>query len=624
MLTLQPPAPKGESVHIFGFECGLPLSSWEENEQNIQLFFVNSHPQIHAYNFHFMKLLFTISFCLAFAGATYSQCWSLIFEEEFTGTSLDLNTWEYQVGSGGWGNNELQYYTNGNNVQVSNGTLKIIAQKSGNTYTSSRIRTINKADFRYGRIEARIKMPIGQGIWPAFWMMPTDDVYGGWPRSGEIDIVEYLGNEPNTIHGTCHYGNAYNDKGSSGSSYSLASGDFHTAFHVFSIEWEANVIRWYMDGQLYHAVSDSHPDFNNYTWPFIHDFHFILNLAVGGNWPGYPDASTVFPQTLEVDWVRVYQGFSAIEISGPTNLEPYTTAQTYSVADVSGASYNWSVPADAQIISGQGTSEIVVDLGSSAGDITVDVSSPCGVVSNSVYTDVISNQLLNYNFEEGNLYWLNNQYNGASANFNLDNTDAPEGSTAMCVDVLNSGNNFWDIQLGRADVSLVAGERYTLSFWAKAENNGSDLDISFIHPTNYSSYIYRNITLTDTWQQYTIEFISPITLNVLMNFDLGDEIGETCFDDFSLAKTALLSPHITGTRDCLVLWLTPDDNIHHLAGILDNYTIEILDANETVVVTHTNVGNSFTIDASQLTGLHFVRVINQNNGMVALQQIIKE
>jgi len=208
-----------------------------------------------------MQYISTIFFCLAFASASYAQCWNLVFEEEFNGTSLDLSTWEYQVGSGGWGNNELQYYTSGSNVQVSNGTLKIIAQQSGNVYTSSRIRTKNKADFRYGRLEARIKMPIGQGIWPAFWMMPTDDVYGGWPSSGEIDIVEYLGHDTNTIHGTCHYGNSPGNKGSSGSSYTLNSGDFHTAFHVFSIEWESNVIRWYMDGQLYHAISHNHPDF---------------------------------------------------------------------------------------------------------------------------------------------------------------------------------------------------------------------------------------------------------------------------------------------------------------------------------------------------------------------------
>ncbi len=560
-----------------------------------------------------------------------AQCWNLVFEEQFNGTSLDLNTWEYQIGGSGWGNNELQYYTNGANVEVSGGTLKIIAKKDlanqypANAYTSSRIRTINKADFRYGRMEARIKMPTGQGIWPAFWMMPTGDVYGGWPSSGEIDIAEYLGHDTNTIHGTCHYGNSPGDKSSSGSSYDLPSGTYDAGFHVFAIEWESNVLRWYMDGQLYHAISNSHPDFSNYTWPFVQDFHFILNLAVGGNWPGSPDASTVFPQTYEIDWVRVYQELPDVQIAGPAMIEPYTTAQTYSVLDISGATYNWSVPADAQIISGQGTHEIVVNLGNTSGDIEVDVNTPCGMVSQTFYTDISPNMLVNYGFEDGTQNWGMNQFNGASANFNLDNTQAQEGSIAMCVDVQNIVANFWDIQLGRSDVNLVAGEHYTLSFWAKADQNGKDLDISFIHPTNFTTYIYRNIIITDSWAEYTIEFTSPVTRNVLFNIDLGDETGETCFDDFSFAKTALVSPHLAGTSDCLALWATPNNLVYHLTGWLDQYTIQILNASETVISTHTNVGNTFSVDTNQLgAGLHFIRVSHQNSGVLVLQQIIKE
>jgi len=572
-----------------------------------------------------LKYLLALLLSITLINSHQAQCWNLVFEEEFDGTSLDLTTWEYQIGSGGWGNNELQYYTNGSNVEVSNGTLKIIAQKFGDTYTSSRIRTINKADFRYGRIETRIRLPIGQGIWPAFWMMPTDDVYGGWPRSGEIDIMEYLGNDSNTVYGTCHFGHSPNDKNYLTQSYDLSSGDFHTEFHVFAIEWEDNVIRWYVDGQLYHAVSDSHPQFNYFNWPFTEDFHFILNVAVGGNWPGYPDATTVFPQTMEVDWVRVYQELPDVQIDGTAMLQPYTSAQTYAVSEVSGATYNWSVPTDAQIISGQGTNEIVVDMGSASGNIVVDVMTPCGTVSQSIYADISPNVLPNYNFENGTQNWSFNQFNGAYADFNLDNVQAYEGSTAMCVDVQNLAANFWDIQLGRADVNLVAGEYYTLSFWAKADQNGKDLDISFIHPTNYSSYIYRNITLTDEWAQYTIEFVAPITLNVLLNFDLGDELGETCFDDFSFAKTALLSPHLTGINDCLALWEAPDNTVFHLAGLLNQYTIEILNANETVISTHTNVGNSFSVNTAQLpAGRHFVRVTNQSDGSLVLQQNIKE
>ena len=573
----------------------------------------------------YIQYFSTLTLAIFLTNNIQAHCWNLVFEEEFNGTSLDLNTWEYQIGAGGWGNAELQYYTNGANVDVSNGTLKIIAQKSGNTYTSSRIRTKDKADFRYGRLEARIKLPIGQGIWPAFWMMPTDDVYGTWPSSGEIDIMEYLGNDANTIYGTCHYGYSPGDKGYLTGSYDLASGGFNDDFHVFAVEWEDNVIRWYMDGQLYHAVSSSHPEFNYFNWPFTEDFHFILNVAVGGLWPGYPDATTVFPQTMEVDWVRVYQELPDIQITGASLLQPYSATQTYAVSEVAGANYTWSVPADAQIVSGQGTNEITVSFGGASGDISVDVNTPCGAVSQSLYADISPNVLANYNFENGNENWTNNQFNGAYADFNLDNTQAYEGSTAMCVDVQNIVANYWEIQLGRTDISLIEGEHYTLSFWAKADQNGKDLDLSFIHPTNYSTYIYENVVLTNQWAQYSIEFTSPVTLNVLFNIDLGDELGETCFDDFSFSKTALVAPHLTGISDCLTLMETPNEGVFHIVGLLDQYVIQILDTNESLISSHINVGNSFSIDTNQLSaGMHFVRVINLSNGAVLMQQNIKE
>ena len=204
-----------------------------------------------------MSISKTIFFLLLFVyqmSCLNAQCWNLVWADEFNGSSLDLTNWTYQTGGGGWGNNELQYYTSGDNVTVSSGTLKITAQEDtgnaypGNDYTSSRIRTQNQGDWRYGKMEASIKLPQGQGIWPAFWMMPTGNVYGNWPSSGEIDIMEYLGHQTATTYATCHYGNAYNDKGSLGSATTLGSGIFPDAFHTFSIEWEPGEIRWYLDG----------------------------------------------------------------------------------------------------------------------------------------------------------------------------------------------------------------------------------------------------------------------------------------------------------------------------------------------------------------------------------------
>ncbi|MTI29350.1 glycoside hydrolase family 16 protein, partial [Xanthovirga aplysinae] len=236
----------------------------------------------------------------------------LVWSDEFDGTTLDQTKWSYLLGDGtsfglpsGWGNNELQYYTN-QNATVNAGTLKITAKEEsmgGKNYTSTRLESKNKGDWTYGKFEARMRLPIGQGIWPAFWMLPTDNVYGGWPQSGEIDIMEYLGHQPNVVHGTVHYGLPWPDNSHYGNPYRIITSDFNQDFHIFGIEWEPEEIRWYVDGIHYSTVN---PTTIGENWPFDQNFHLLLNLAVGGDWPGNPDASTVFPQTLEVDYVRVY------------------------------------------------------------------------------------------------------------------------------------------------------------------------------------------------------------------------------------------------------------------------------------------------------------------------------
>jgi beta-glucanase (GH16 family) len=243
--------------------------------------------------------------------------WVLIWSDEFDGTSLNLANWEHMIGDGsaygipGWGNNELQYYTDRpENVTVSGGNLSIIARQenfAGHSYTSARLRTRNKQDFLYGRLEARIKLPDGgQGIWPAFWMLPTPSTYGGWAASGEIDIMETV-NVPTTIHGTIHHGGQWPGNTSTGGS--TGGFNFSDDFHVYAIEWDPDQIRWYLDGVQYFVVSSSTwfstADPGNARAPFDLPFHFLLNVAVGGNWPGPPDGSTTFPTSMMVDWVRV-------------------------------------------------------------------------------------------------------------------------------------------------------------------------------------------------------------------------------------------------------------------------------------------------------------------------------
>lgn len=247
-----------------------------------------------------------------------SREWELIWSDEFddpAGTLINSENWTCEVGGHGWGNNEHQFYTRRpENVSMNgDGQLAIVAREErlpdSNCwygvckYTSARCITNDKVEFTYGRVEARIKVPFGQGIWPAFWMLGADFERVRWPASGEIDIMEVVGMEPSTVHGTIHGPNYSGGSGLSGSK--MMSEPLADDYHIFAIDWDVDAIRWYIDGELYHSVTPA--DLGNRTWVFDKDFFLLLNVAVGGNWPGYPDETTTFPQTMLVDYVRIYQ-----------------------------------------------------------------------------------------------------------------------------------------------------------------------------------------------------------------------------------------------------------------------------------------------------------------------------
>ena len=243
--------------------------------------------------------------------------YNLVWSDEFDGTEIDPSKWSYDIGDGcdrgicGWGNNELQYYTDrSENSFISNGKLIIRAERETPNYlneygyTSARMVTKNKGDWRYGRMDVRAKLPTGQGLWPAIWMLPTDNVYGGWPKSGEIDIMENIGSEPERVFGTIHYGHDFWRFISEG--YEKEEGTFHDDFHTFSVLWNEDCIEFLVDDMPYSGPY-TRTSVLPTTWPFDQDFHMILNIAVGGNLPGNPTPATVFPQVMQVDYVRVYQ-----------------------------------------------------------------------------------------------------------------------------------------------------------------------------------------------------------------------------------------------------------------------------------------------------------------------------
>jgi beta-glucanase (GH16 family) len=236
--------------------------------------------------------------------------WELVWQDEFSGAAgvmPDAAKWDYDIGTD-WGNAQLEYDTDhAANVSLDgNGNLHITAREEyyeGREYTSARIVTRDLFEATYGRYEARIQMPFGQGIWPAFWLLGANISEVSWPQCGEIDIMEFLGHQPAYAYGTVH-GPGYSGGGGHTAVFDLSPDGFHEDFHVFAIEWGTDYIRWYIDDILYHSV---HPWTVNGDWVFDHPFYIILNVAVGGNWPGSPDECTFFPQTMLVDWVRVYE-----------------------------------------------------------------------------------------------------------------------------------------------------------------------------------------------------------------------------------------------------------------------------------------------------------------------------
>ena len=241
--------------------------------------------------------------------------WALVWNDEFDGPALNLEKWSYEIGGHGWGNNELQYYSDDDSTAfIRDGKLvlraDLVPQGTGSAdnlryFSSARLRTSGKGDWRYGRIEVKAKLALGQGIWPAIWMLPTDWMYGGWPESGEIDIMEHVGYDPGRVHGSIHTG-SYNHKINTQRGGSKLLDKISSKFYVYAIEWYEDRIDFLIDDAKYFSFqNDGKNDFN--TWPFNQRFHLLINIAVGGDWPGSPDETTQFPTEMEVEYVRVYE-----------------------------------------------------------------------------------------------------------------------------------------------------------------------------------------------------------------------------------------------------------------------------------------------------------------------------
>lgn len=488
----------------------------------------------------------------------------LVWQDEFNGSTLNTADWNYEIHEPGWVNNELQRYTNStDNTFVEDGQLVIKAIKtesgSGTSYTSGRVNTQGKHDFKYGRFEIRAKMPKGQGFLPAIWMMPTNEnLYDQWPKCGEIDIAEVLGSQTNKAYGTLHFGEPHTHKQGS---YTLATGDFSEEFHVYSAEWEPGEIRYYVDGILYHTVNDwftKRPGFGEvaYPAPFDQPFYIILNLAVGGNWPGNPDETTLFDENAElrIDYVKVYQKDSYDE-----NVEKPITEINFRDPDATGNYIN-------------------------NGDFSV-------------------NENLADSIDWGFLL----AGTGAAT--------AEISGNALHINTTNAGNLDYSVQVVQPDLPMEKGYRYRLTFDALAAADRTMIvDISA--PDNgYIRYFADTIVnLTTTNQSFSYEFdmLNNSDTNGRVEFNLGNQ-GSTAAVTISNVRLVKVGPAVIPPEVKSVL---PDGNYVYNGEFqegtnrLNYWTIQNLCEGAQVEVT--NINNVRELKAtvpSSVTGLDQLVVV---------------
>jgi beta-glucanase (GH16 family) len=342
--------------------------------------------------------LFTVTIfasALAQIPMLYAQEYELVWSDEFNGSQLDTSVWQYELGGGS--NNELQYYTSRpNNIFVADGKLTIKAvQESygGKNYTSARINSSGKFNFKYGKIEAYMKLTYGQGMWPAFWTLGEAFHEVGWPGCGEIDIMEQVGGVTangkgdDVIHSTLHWGQIINNGHPYyGQSYQLPEGIFADEFHLVSTVWDKDFVRTYCDSILFFTIDLRSAEFD----AFEKNFFIIMNLAVGGDWPGNPDATTVFPQTFEIDYVRLYKSDATITIEGPEEVFASDSSLQYSIFGGDTWTYEWLLPEGASINGIADSNVLNLNWGCSPANLRCHITS-------SVFNDTVS---LNINIKE--------------------------------------------------------------------------------------------------------------------------------------------------------------------------------------------------------------------------------
>lgn len=460
-------------------------------------------------------LLFLVFHCTC----VRAQCPTLVWSDEFDAVELNEADWNYQLGDGcdiglcDWGNGEAQFYQR-ENVSLEGGLLKLEARLEsvgGSIYTSARINSKGKQDFRFGYLEARIKLPVGGGLWPAFWMLSTNEEYGGWPRSGEIDIMEWVGNKPEEVFGTIHYGQDFPNNSFTGVTLSRTLSNFSDDFHTYAVTWTNSEITWLVDGYVY--GSKTRADVAPLLWPFDKDFHFLLNVAVGGTLGGTVD-NTALPATMEVDYVRVYDT-TPVTLEGDHEVIDGDTTSYVLNNLPAGASVAWTGPEGAEITAGDGSASVI--WGATSGVLTASISSECGDYDVSTEVAVGPGTEVEYSFENFDDEALA-IYEFSDGTLTETDNPAPNdvNGSVRVGQYVRGGNVSFDVIVYRVNTienadDYASGDR---SFTMDVYSNGSpgteillQLETSAAQPTNYPTGRHSRYVATTTvrgeWERLT-------------------------------------------------------------------------------------------------------------------------
>lgn len=468
-----------------------------------------------------------------------ADSWRLVWSDEFDGAGLpDATRWSYDVGGGGWGNAESQFYTDKRteNARQEGGHLVIEARRESwesRSYTSARLVTRGKGDWLYGRVEVRALLPKGRGVWPAIWLLPTDWKYGDWPKSGELDIMENVGYDPDRIHSNIHT-QAYNHSiGTNKGNNRLVSSPSEN-WHVYRMDWYPDRVEYYIDDEVLFVFRNEGT--GSAVWPFDQRFHLILNIAVGGSWGGSQGIDDViFPQSMRVDWVRVYQQ----DENAPTTLTTKTVGQGRVEVSPAKASWERTETARASAVPATGWTFARWAGGGTRADTSVSMSADRNL---EAWFRPANDLLVDGEFAAGGAGWDGPNYLGTASG------SGSRSGGAVKAGVVSGGTERWNVQLLQSGFGLETGRTYAVRFTAKASVARS-IDVSVEHDASpWTSHSRRLLELGTEAKPFswTFRMDGESDPAARLVFNLGLEAGDVTLDDVRLE---VLDPTAVGRRD---------------------------------------------------------------------------